>query len=125
MYWQYVQVWGNGCTRYLLTQRWVNLTHERQPTASKDSAHRPQKVVPTDLKIVPTHLKAVPTPQDSAHRPQGSAHRPQSSAHRPQVVPTDLKAVPTDFKAVPTDLKVIDETRFPQEVTIYDKGQKG
>ena len=23
--WQYEQVWGNGCTRYLLTQLWMNL----------------------------------------------------------------------------------------------------
>ena len=35
---QYVQVQGNGCTLYLLTQRWVNLralAEERQQTHHK------------------------------------------------------------------------------------------
>ena len=28
--WQYVQVWENDCTRYLLTQHWMNLSFSRE-----------------------------------------------------------------------------------------------
>ena len=36
----YIQVWGNGCTRYLLTQHWVNLgilPQEHQQATDKHS----------------------------------------------------------------------------------------
>ena len=41
--WQHVQLWGNGCTRYLLTQYWVNFrvkAEERQQKLTQRTNNR-------------------------------------------------------------------------------------